>query len=310
MLYRLCVAKGIPYRVSKKWIMAQTPQQHEELGRIHEFAKSIDVQTLFIPLSEAKAREPDVRIRVAVLESPTTGIVDSHALMAYLEADLQARAVDVAFHTSVTSVEPLARGSAGYKVNTESTSTSESFSLTTDTLINSAGLGAVSISNKILPPSRHIAPLYAKGSYYSYSVPTPRPRVLLYPAPTSGGAGLGTHLTMDLTGAIRFGPDVEWVDDPKDLTVNGSGLLAALNEIADYLPSIQTEKVMLDYAGIRPKLGKGGMWARGGKGAGFSDFIIRKEEGFDGFINLLGIESPGLTSSLAIAEMVHDLMYK
>ena len=113
---------------------------------------------------------------------------------------------------------------------------------------------------------------------------------------------------MDITGAIRFGPDVEWIDDPNDLSVNESRLPAALNEIERYLPGIQREKVMVDYAGIRPKLGKGSAVAKG-EGDGFSDFIIRKEEGFEGFVNLLGIESPGLTSSLAIAEMVDGLLY-
>lgn len=309
LLYDLCARECIPYRVSKKWIMAQNAQQHEELLRLQVHAKSIGVPTHFIPLSEAKLREPDVRIRTAVLESPTTGIVDSHALMSYLEADLQAKGVDIALNTSVTSIEPLALGSAGYKITTVSEYSSTSYSITAETLINSAGLSAVPLSNHILPPSRQIKPLYAKGSYYSYSAPTPRPKILLYPAPTTDGAGLGTHLTMDLTGAIRFGPDVEWVDDPNDLSVDGAGLATALHEIETYLPDIQREKIMLDYCGIRPKLGRGGVWASG-KGVAFSDFVIRKEEGFEGFINLLGIESPGLTSSLAIAEMVHDLLYR
>ena len=114
---------------------------------------------------------------------------------------------------------------------------------------------------------------------------------------------------MDMTGAIRFGPDVEWVEDPSNLSVNEERLGPALNEIQVYLPGIQKEKVTLDYAGIRPKLGKGSA-VSSGKGDGFSDFVIRKEEGFPGFVNLLGIESPGLTSSLAIGDMVHDLLYE
>lgn len=114
---------------------------------------------------------------------------------------------------------------------------------------------------------------------------------------------------MDMTGAIRFGPDVEWVDSPTDYSINEERLPAALDEIESYLPGIKREKVTLDYSGIRPKLGKGSAVARG-KGDGFSDFWIRKEEGFEGFVNLLGIESPGLTSSLAIAEEVERLLYK
>lgn len=307
-MYDLCEKHNIPYRNTKKWILSQNAQQHEELVKTHDFAKSIGVPTKFIPLSEAYRREPDVRVGESVLESTTTGILDSHAFMSYLESDFQSKGGDLACYTNVESVEPLASGSQGWKIQTQS-SYSETTWITADTLINSAGLAAVPLSNSILPQSRHVKPYYAKGSYYSYSAPTPRPNILVYPAPTSGAAGLGTHLTIDMTGAIRFGPDVEWVDDPNDLSVNASRLSAALEEIRMYLPGIQREKVGLDYSGIRPKLGKGGaVWK--GNGDGFLDFVIRREEGFEGFINLLGIESPGLTSSLAIAEMVDGLLYK
>lgn len=309
MMYDLCEKQNIPYRNAKKWILSQNAQQHEELVKTHDFAKSIGVPIHFIPLSEAHAREPDVRVEEAVLESPTTGIVDSHTYMSYLESDFQSKGGDLACYTSVESVEPLASGSQGWKIQTKCPSSSKTTWITADTLINSAGLAAVSLSNSILPHARHVKPYYAKGSYYSYSAPMPRPKTLVYPAPTTGAAGLGTHLTIDMTGAIRFGPDVEWVDDPNDLSVNESRLPAALEEIETYLPRIQKEKVGLDYCGIRPKLGKGGaVWK--GNGDGFLDFVIRKEEGFEGFVNLLGIESPGLTSSLAIAEMVDGLLYK
>lgn len=305
-MYELCTARDIQHRKVKKWVVAQTPQEHEELWRTHAFAESIGVPTHFVPLASASKQEPDVLAREAVLESPTTGIVDSHSYMSYLEADFQAKGGDIAFHTTVTSVEPRASGSSGYEIHTSSPF--EETSVSTETIINSAGLGAIPLSNSILPRSRRITPYYAKGSYYSYSAPMPRPKTLIYPVQPAGAATLGCHLTMDITGAIRFGPDVEWIDDPNDLSVNESRLPAALNEIERYLPGIQREKVMVDYAGIRPKLGKGSAVAKG-KGDGFSDFIIRKEEGFEGFVNLLGIESPGLTSSLAIAEMVDDLLY-
>ena len=308
MMYELCEKQKIPYRNTRKWILSQNAQQNEDLVKTHDFAKSIGVPTHFIPLSEAHAREPDVHIGEAVLESPTTGIVDSHTFMSYLETDFQSKGGDLARFTSVESAEPLNLGSRGWKIQTKSPS-SETTWITADTLINSAGLCAVSLSNRILPQSRNVKPYYAKGSYYSYSAPAPRPKTLIYPAPTTGAAGLGTHLTVDMTGAIRFGPDVEWIDDPNNVSVNESRLPAALEEIETYLPGIHREKVGLDYSGIRPKLGKGGaVWK--GNGDGFLDFVIRKEEGFEGFINLLGIESPGLTSSLSIAEMVDELLYK
>ncbi|KAL8711997.1 MAG: hypothetical protein Q9220_003693 [cf. Caloplaca sp. 1 TL-2023] len=308
MMYETCEKRQIPYRNCKKWILAQNSQQHEELDKTHAFAKSIGVPTHFIPLTEARTREPDVRAENAVLESPSTGIVDSHAYMSYLESDFQSKGGDLACQTKVDAIEPLRSGAQGYQIRTISPS-GEPASITAETLINSAGLAAVPLSNSILPAERHMKPYYAKGSYYSYTASQPRPKTLVYPAPTTGAAGLGTHLTMDMTGAIRFGPDVEWVDDPNDLSVNEERLSDALDEIETYLPTIQREKVMLDYAGIRPKLGKGSAVARG-QGDGFSDFYIKKEGGFDGFVNLLGIESPGLTSSLAIADMVHDLLYR
>ncbi|KAL8713819.1 MAG: hypothetical protein Q9225_006694 [Loekoesia sp. 1 TL-2023] len=308
MIYELCEKQGIPYRNCKKWILAQDDRQHEQLDKTHKFAKSIGVPTHFISLAEARDREPDVRANNAVLESTTTGIIDSHTYMSYLESDFQSKGGDLACHTKVDVVEPLSNGAQGYKIQTTSPA-GESATVTAETLINSAGLAAVPLSNSILPPDRHMKPYYAKGSYYSYPPAHPRPKTLIYPAPTTGAAGLGTHLTMDMTGAIRFGPDVEWVDDPNDLSVNEERLSAALDEIEAYLPTINREKVMLDYAGIRPKLGKGSAVARG-KGDGFSDFYIKEEDGYEGFVNLLGIESPGLTSSLAIADMVDGLLYK
>lgn len=307
-MYDLCEKERIPYRNCKKWILAQNSKQHEQLEKTHQFAKSIGVPIHFISLDEARQREPDVRANNAVLESPTTGIVDSHAYMSYLESDFQSKGGDLACHTKVDAIEPLSSGAMGYNIHTISAS-GQAATITSEILVNSAGLAAVPLSNSVLPPERHMKPYYAKGSYYSYASAHPRPKTLIYPAPTTGAAGLGTHLTMDMTGAIRFGPDVEWVDDPNDLSVNEGRLSAALDEIEAYLPSINREKVMLDYAGIRPKLGKGSAVAQG-KGDGFSDFYIKKEEGFEGFVNLLGIESPGLTSSLAIADKVDELLYK
>ena len=309
MMYDLCEKENIPYRRTKKWILAQNAQQCEQLQKTHDFAKSIGVPIYFISRSEAQTREPDVLAREGVLESPTTGIVDSHAYMSFLEYDLQTRGGDLACHTSVESIEAIGSGRGGWRLKTKSGTSSEITIITTDTIINSAGLAAIQLSNNILPESRYLKPYFAKGSYYSYSAPTPKPHTLIYGAPTTGAAGLGIHLTIDMTGQIRFGPDVEWVDDPNDLTVNESRLPAALDEIQTYIPSIRRNKIQPDYCGIRPKLGKGSAVARG-KGDEFSDFIIRKEDGFEGFVNLLGIESPGLTSSLAIGDMVHDLLYR
>ncbi|CAG9937129.1 unnamed protein product, partial [Clonostachys rosea f. rosea IK726] len=185
--------------------------------------------------------------------------------------------------------------------------TGELSSITSETIVNSAGLGAVEIHNMIVEEKDRMELFFAKGNYFSYTASRPRISRLIYPAPEPGAGGLGTHLTMDLGGRLKFGPDVEWVDSPDDLTVSGDRLQTAIAEIKRYLPGIDETCLEPDYAGIRPKLGKGGSVALG-KGS-ISDFIVRKEDGYSGWVNLLGIESPGLTSSLAIAEMVEELLY-
>jgi L-2-hydroxyglutarate oxidase LhgO len=178
--------------------------------------------------------------------------------------------------------------------------------VTAETVINSAGLGAVAVHNMIVPAERRREMFYAKGNYFSYAASSPRVSTLVYPAPEPGHGGLGTHLTLDLGGRIKFGPDVEWVDSPDDLSVNESRLAQTVKEVKKYLPGLDETQLQPDYAGIRPKLGKQGAVAHG---TGFVDFVIQKEEGYQGWINLLNIESPGLTSCLAIAEEVEKLLY-
>ena len=306
MMYELCKKHSIPHRNTGKWIVAQDQTQLDALRQIHDFARSINVPVQFISKDEAARREPDVRAEAGVLESPTTGIVDSHSLMQYLEGDFEDKGGICAFNSSVTRITPLDSGRNGWEISTASPSGEEA-TITAETLINAAGLDAISISNMILPPDRHLKPFYAKGSYFSYSASSPKPSTLVYPAPVPGHGGLGTHLTLDLSGRIRFGPDVEWTDDPSDYTPNQKNLHAALDDIQAYLPGVDRSAVGLDYVGIRPKLGKASATA-GGKG--FQDFYVKREEGFQGFVNLLGIESPGLTSSLAIGEVVEGLLYR
>ena len=319
MLYSFCNTNSVPHRRCGKWVVAQDGSQHKALESIHAFATSAGVPTRFIPLDKAKRLEPDVRAEAAVLESPTTGIVDSHALMQALQGQFEDAGGTCAFRSPVSRIEPIRNGAGGWKIWVSSSSSSSSGKravadepaddcITVAALVNAAGLAAVPLSNGILPRSRHAVPHYAKGTYYSYSASKPRSSTLIYPAPRVGHGGLGTHLTLDLAGRIRFGPDVEWVDSPDDVDPNASPekLAAALDEIETYMPGLDRSAVVVDYAGIRPKLGKSSVTA----GPGFQDFYIRKEDGFDGFVNLLGIESPGLTSALAIAEMVEGLLYR
>lgn len=309
-LYAYCAEKQIPHKNTKKWIVAQDDAEWQACLRLHEHAQKIGVQTRFVGREEARRIEPDVRAEMGIVESPTTGIVDVHSLMSCLQGDFENLGGDIALQTEVTHIEPILSGKGGYRIHTSSGQSSrdkETSTITAETIVNSAGLYACHINNMIVPASRHIEPVYAKGTYFSYSNSHPRTSTLIYPAPVPGHGGLGTHLTLDLGNRIRFGPDVEWITDPTDYKPSRARLNQALPEIRRYLPAIDVDAIDVDYCGIRPKLGHG---SANTAGKGFQDFMIRKEDGFPVFVNLLGIESPGLTSSLAIGEMVEDLLYR
>ncbi|RFU35668.1 hypothetical protein B7463_g634, partial [Scytalidium lignicola] len=307
MLYALCEKYSIPAHNTGKWIVAQTDQQFEEIVKVHKFTQELNVPTYFLSQSEAAKLEPSVQAKAGILVSPTTGILDSHSYMQFLLGAFEDNGGDVALNSRVTAIKPLGSGGdEGWEITAVDQTTGEESIITSETLINSAGLGACDINNMIVPPEQHKTQYYAKGNYFSYSASTPRTKRLIYPAPEPGLGGLGTHLTLDIAGRIRFGPDVEWVDSPDDLSVNTSRLAENIIQIKKFFPDVKEDALVPDYAGIRPKLGK---MAAVASGKGFQDFVIVKEEGFEGFINLLGIESPGLTSSLAIAERVEGLLY-
>ncbi|KAL2061625.1 hypothetical protein VTL71DRAFT_7002 [Oculimacula yallundae] len=311
LLYALCEKHHIPHHNTGKWIVAQTHEQYEALVKIHSFTKTlIDVPTHFISREQASREEPDVQALSGILASPSTGIVDSHSYMQYLLGDFESRGGDVAYLSPVVSITPLGEaGSSGWAITTCDKSSGEETTITAETIVNSAGLGACEVNNMIVPPEKNVTPYYAKGNYFSYAPASPSTKHLIYPAPEPGLGGLGTHLTLDIAGRIRFGPDVEWVDDPGNLAVNSDRLPQAIEQIKRFLPGVDESAITPDYAGIRPKLGYGKKGAVG-SGEGFLDFVIRREEGYEGWVNLLGIESPGLTSSLAIAEMVEGLLYR
>ncbi|KAM3076900.1 hypothetical protein ACMFMF_004816 [Clarireedia jacksonii] len=309
MMYELCRKYNIPHNNMGKWIVAQTNEQWDELVKVHKFSRSIeDVPTHFVPLEQAAKEEPFVQAKTGILASPTTGIIDSHAYMQFLHGDFEERGGDTALHSNVIAITPLGdKGSSGWEIVVKDKASGSENIFTSETIINSAGLGACDINNMILPPSGHRRQYYAKGNYFSYTPRTPSTKHLIYPAPEPGLGGLGTHLTLDISGRIRFGPDVEWVDDPSDLSVSNARLGQAIEQIKKFLPGVKEDGIQPDYAGIRPKLGRNSAVA---SGKGFMDFVIQRELGYEGWVNLLGIESPGLTSSLAIAEMVEGLLYR
>ncbi|KAJ9149041.1 putative FAD dependent oxidoreductase [Pleurostoma richardsiae] len=310
LLYAFCAEHAVPHRRTGKWLVAQTPAQREALQRVHDACAATGVPVRWVSAAEAAAREPAVRAEAGVLESPTTGIVDSHGLMVALQGLFEDAGGVSALGSPVVGVRGLggpAPGSGGWEVTVRDAQTGEESAVTAEALVNAAGLGAAAVHNMIVPegPARRRM-FYAKGNYFSYGASAPRVGTLVYPAPEPGLGGLGTHLTLDMAGRIRFGPDVEWVDSPADLQVNAARLPRAVAEIKKYLPGIDEASLQPDYAGIRPKLA--GPSATRQKEE-FQDFIVRKEEGYEGWVNLLGIESPGLTSCLAIGEMVRKLLY-
>lgn len=310
LLYNFCNANSIPHRRTGKWIVAQNDAQGAALQRIYDFCThEIHVPVRWVGADEAARREPAVRAEKGVLESPTTGIIDSHALMMCLLGRFEDAGGTLALGSSVVGVTPLGEGkdgSGGWEVAVRDAESGEVSIVTAETLVNAAGLGAVDVHNMIVAAERRREMFYAKGNYFSYGASSPKVSTLIYPAPEPGHGGLGTHLTLDLAGRIKFGPDVEWVDSADDLAVNESRLSQTIQEVKKYLPGLDETQLQPDYAGIRPKLGKQGAVA---VGKGFVDFVIQKEEGYQGWINLLNIESPGLTSCLAIAEMVRKLLY-
>ncbi|PNP51978.1 hypothetical protein THARTR1_07187 [Trichoderma harzianum] len=314
LLYELCDRHGVACRRTGKWLVAQNHAQREALERIHALCvDEIGVAVRWVADKEVRERGEGVVAAAGALESPTTGIVDSHGLMLCLQGLFEDAGGIVALSSPVVGIRPLSAssssppGSAGWEIDVSDGPGGDISTMTAETLINAAGLGAVAVHNMIVPPPQRKQLFYAKGNYFSYSAARPKVSRLIYPAPEPGASGLGTHLTIDLAGRIRFGPDVEWVDDPNDLTANASRLQQAVAEIKKYLPQVDASALVADYAGMRPKLASKG--AASATDKGFEDFIVRKEQGYEGWVNLLGIESPGLTSSLAIAEMVHRLLH-
>ncbi|KAK6853370.1 hypothetical protein PG990_009524 [Apiospora arundinis] len=311
LLYDYCGRHAVPHRRTGKWVVAQDDAQRAILEKTHAFCRDvIGVPTRWVGAREQAREEPEVRAAAGALDSPTSGIVDSHALMVALQGHFEEAGGETALNSAVVAVEPMGgggNGAGGWRLTVRDAATGEESTIETETIVNCAGLGAVDVHNLIAPPERHMQLYYAKGNYFSYSGSgAPKVNRLIYPVTMPGAGGLGTHLTLDMAGRLRFGPDVEWVDDPTQLEVNSSRLPQALDAIREYLPSVDGSALVPDYAGIRPKLGKA---SAVGQGKGFIDFYIKKEEGFEGWVNLLGMESPGLTSSLAIAEMVGGLLY-
>ena len=289
-LYAYCAAHGVPHARVGKLIVATSEDQMATLGEIKAKAAANGVTDLeFITLAGVRQLEPELRI-VGALQSPSSGIVDSHAYMLALQGDAEAAGAMIAFATPVVGgrvrddgIEIATGGTAPLRVAAR-------------LVVNSAGLHATRVAASIDGvPAASVPPMhYAKGNYFALTGKNPFRR-LVYPVPEPGG--LGVHVTLDMAGRCRFGPDVEWIDGI-DYAVDPARAAPFYAVVRRYWPGLPDGALHPDYAGIRAKITP--------RGAPAADFVIQgaRDHGVPGLVNLYGIESPGLTASLAIADKV------
>ena len=294
LLYAYCEERGIAHRRCGKLIVANSDGQREELARIAAAARTNGVDDLQLLSREAaRSLEPALECSAALL-SPSTGIIDSHALMLSLLGDAEGKGAVLAVNIPVLGGEP---DDAGIVLDIGDASGTR---LHAAAVVNCAGLGAQQVSRRLRGlPAASVPPLhYAKGNYYALAGRAPFSR-LIYPVPEA--AGLGVHLTLDLGGQARFGPDVEWIDSI-DYSVAPGRADAFYAEVRRYWPLLADGALLPAYAGIRPKLTAAGQPA--------SDFLVSGPavHGIRGLVCLYGIESPGLTASLALADYVGDML--
>jgi L-2-hydroxyglutarate oxidase LhgO len=289
-LYAYAREHGVPHARLGKLIVATTEAEIPGVGRIEAAARANGVDNLeWLSASEARRLEPELNC-VAALMSPSTGIIDSHALMLAYQGEAEDAGAFVAFRSPVVSGRVRNRG---FELHVGG---DEPAMLRCRLLVNAAGLHAPALARAIegVPPASIPPAYFCRGVYFTLSGKTPF-RHLIYPVPEPGG--LGVHITLDLAGQARFGPDVEWIDgvdyavDPR----RGDKFYAAVRR---YWPGLRDGALQPGYAGIRPKIS--------GPDEPAADFVVQgpADHGIPGLVNLYGIESPGLTASLPLADEV------
>ena len=295
-LYQWCEAHEVPHKHTGKLIVATSPHDEERLRAIARHAKEVGAGELrLMSGAEAREQEPELRCELA-LHSPTSGVVDVHELIASLVHEIIESDGMVVYHTGVDEIR---RTSEGWLLRTTDSTGSE-MEVLADRVVNAAGLSALDVAEKSgLPEAERPWRLYpCKGSYFALGSGAPKTHnSLIYPLPSGGG--LGVHITADITGARRAGPDAEFVDTI-DYSVDESRLGRFAEAVARYLPAIRPEHLTPDYCGIRPKLV--------GPEGGFADFVITNPASQPGMVHLIGIESPGLTAALAIGAHLSEMM--
>lgn len=302
LLYEICAKNAIPHKRIGKLIVACAKEEEADLGKIFSGAVLSGAQGLtLITQEQIKKIEPNVKAS-AGLYSAGTGVLDSHRLMDYFFQQAKVNAVDFAFNTEVKAIK---KASAGYELIVRDAA-GEEFSFLSEVVINCAGLNSDIIAQMAgIDIDKFGYRLhYCKGQYFRVS-PKKAGLIngLVYPVPKPKAGGLGIHATKDLSGSMRLGPDDLYLDSREpDYSVDIKRRALFYESAKTFLPFIEEEDLSADIAGIRPKIKAGDK--------SFRDFIIREEgdKGLGGFINLIGIESPGLTASPAIARYVKNLL--
>jgi L-2-hydroxyglutarate oxidase LhgO len=297
LLYALCASHGVEHRHCGKLVVANSDAEQVALRALQDRAQANGVPVQWLDAAEARALEPALQCQAALL-SPTTGIVDSHALMLALQGDLERAGGLLALGSAVDAVSLSPAGRHVVRMTDGS-------ELEARVVVNAASLHACALARRFdgLDPRFVPQEYFAKGSYYSLAGRAPFSR-LVYPAPAD--AWLGVHLTLDLGGQARFGPDLEWLDVARpeaiDYGVDPRRADGFYAEVRRYWPGLPDGALAPSYSGVRPKIH--------GPGEPAPDFRIdgRALHGVPGLVNLFGIESPGLTSALAIAEHVARLV--
>ena len=298
LLYALCASHGVPHRNCGKLVVAQDDAEIAALRALQERAQANGVPVEWLEAQAAGALEPALRCKAALF-SPSTGIMDSHALMLALQGDLERAGGMVALGSQVESAT-LGRAGEPHVVRL-----ADGSELAAGVLVNAASLHACALARRFTGLDTAFVPKerFAKGNYYTLAGRAPFTR-LVYPAPAD--AWLGVHLTLDLGGQAKFGPDQEWLDtrnaDELDYTVDPRRADGFYAEVRRYWPSLPDGALQPGYSGIRPKIHEPHEKA--------PDFRIDGPglHGMPGLVNLFGIESPGLTSCLAIAEYVAAML--
>ena len=301
LLYKYCDENNIPYKKTGKLVICHDSDDLVSLKNIKKNALKNGVRSELLDSKEIKSREPNITAKYA-LHFKESGIFDSHSFMKSLESGLLSSGVNIVYKNEVTYIKQLPEG--GYVIEFKD-SKNYSYSITASVVVNCGGLNSYNISRMLGIDNSRYQLSFWKGEYFWLSNNSnTEVNSLIYPMPEKNIAGLGIHTTLDMGGRMKLGPNAIYLgeDNNFDYSVDVEHKKEFFESAKKYLPELKYENLNVDQAGIRPKLQK--------PGNAFRDFVIKNESdrGFDNFINLIGIESPGLTSSLGIGQYVAGII--